>query len=310
MNIENCIASNFPLLMEGALGERLKREYGLDISGDVAMADLIYSEKGRKALETLWRQYISIAHKYNLPFMATTPTRRANEERVFASGHDGMIILDNVEFLRRIKEASNIEMFIGGLMGCKGDAYTGEGALGTEEAHAFHQWQAQLFKEGKVDFLYAAIMPVLTEAAGMAKAMSDTDIPYIISFTIQRDGKLIDGHTIDYAIRFIDESVAHKPICYMTNCVHPDIVYEALLHEFNQTETVRTRFIGIQANTSALPYSELDGSCDLKCSSPLALAKSMMKLKAECNFRIFGGCCGTDNRHIEKIAKMLNNENL
>lgn len=310
MNIENCIASNFPLLMEGALGERLKREYGLDISGDVAMADLIYSEKGRKALETLWRQYISIAHKYNLPFMATTPTRRANEERVFASGHDGMIILDNVEFLRRIKEASNIEMFIGGLMGCKGDAYTGEGALGTEEAHAFHQWQAQLFKEGKVDFLYAAIMPVLTEAAGMAKAMSDTDIPYIISFTIQRDGKLIDGHTIDYAIRFIDGSVPHKPMCYMTNCVHSDIVYEALLHEFNQTETVRTRFIGIQANTSALPYSELDGSCDLKCSSPFALAKSMMKLNAECNFRIFGGCCGTDNRHIEKIAKMLNNENL
>lgn len=35
MNIENCIASNFPLLMEGALGERLKREYGLDISGNV-----------------------------------------------------------------------------------------------------------------------------------------------------------------------------------------------------------------------------------------------------------------------------------
>lgn len=305
MNIENCIASNFPLLMEGALGERLKREYGLDISGDVAMADLIYSEKGRMALETLWRGYISIAQKYGLPFLATTPTRRANEERVAASGRDRMIILDNVEFLRRIKESSNIEMYIGGLMGCKGDAYTGAGALSTEEAHVFHHWQAQLFKEGKVDFLYAAIMPVLAEAAGMAKAMSDTGIPYIISFTIQRDGKLIDGHTIDYAIRFIDENVVHKPICYMTNCVHPCIVYEALLHEFNQTETVRTRFIGIQANTSALPYSELDGSCDLKCSSPLDLAKGMMKLKSEFDFRIFGGCCGTDNRHIEEIARML-----
>lgn len=305
MNFKTCIDSNFPLLMEGALGERLKREYGLDISGYVAMADLIYSEKGQRALETLWQQYISIAHKYDLPFMATTPTRRANKERVFASGYDRTIILDNIEFLRRIKEASNVEMFIGGLMGCKGDAYTGDGALGIEEAHVFHHWQAQLFKEGKVDFLYAAIMPVLTEAAGMAKAMSDTDIPYIISFTIQRDGKLIDGHTIDYAIRFIDENVPHKPICYMTNCVHPDIVYEALVHEFNQTETVRTRFIGIQANTSALPYSELDGSCDLKSSSPLDWARGMMKLKSESNFRIFGGCCGTDNRHIEEIAKML-----
>ena len=87
-----------------------------------------------------------------------------------------------------------------------------------------------------------------TEATGMARAMSDTGIPYIISFTIQKDGKLIDGHTIDYAIRFIDDNVSRKPVCYMTNCVHPCIVYEALAHNFNQTEVVRTRFIGIQAN--------------------------------------------------------------
>ena len=67
----------------------------------------------------------------------------------------------------------------------------------------------------------------------------------------------------------------------MTNCVHPCIVYEALAHNFNQTYTVRTRFIGIQANTSALSYSELDGSADLQSSSPADLAEGMMKLKSE-----------------------------
>ena len=157
----------------------------------------------------------------------------------------------------------------------------------------------------KADFLYTGIMPVLTEAAGMARAMSDTGIPYIISFTIQKDGKLIDGHTIDYAIRFIDDNVSRKPACYMTNCVHPCIVYEALAHNFNQTDTVRTRFIGIQANTSALSYSELDGSADLQSSSPADLAEGMMKLKSEYDFRIFGGCCGTDDTHMEEIAKSI-----
>lgn len=92
-----------------------------------------------------------------------------------------------LDFLRSIKEAANVDMYIGGLMGCKGDAYTGEEALNLEEAIDFHSWQAGLFKSAKVDFLYAGIMPVLTEAIGMAVAMSDTDIPYIISFTIQRD---------------------------------------------------------------------------------------------------------------------------
>ena len=104
MNFRTCITSNSPILMEGALGERLKREYGLDINGNVAMADLIYNEKGRMALKRLWREYISIAHKYSLPFMATTPTRRANKERVVKSGYDETIILDNEDFLRRIKD--------------------------------------------------------------------------------------------------------------------------------------------------------------------------------------------------------------
>lgn len=305
MDFKTCIASRPTILMEGALGERLKREFGLDINGPVSMAGLVYEEKGQIALATLWKEYMDIAQRYQLPFIATTPTRRANKERVRMAGYDEAIIEDNVNFLREIKESSSVEMYIGGLMGCKGDAYTGDGALSVEQAIDFHRWQADLFKSAGVDFLYAGIMPVLAEATGMATVMSETDIPYIISFTIQKDGKLIDGHTIDYAIRFIDDNVANKPIGYMTNCVHPGIVYKALSHTFNRTEAVHSRFIGIQANTSALTYQELDGAKDLQTSSPDDLAKDMMKLKSDYHFKIFGGCCGTDQRHIEEIAKLI-----
>jgi len=308
MDFKKCIDSHSVILMEGALGERLKREYMLCINDDIALANLIYDQKGRTAIETLWKGYMSISQKYQLSFLATTPTRRANKERVLRAGYDEKIILDNIRFLDNIRNSSHVEMYIGGLMGCRGNAYTGANALSIENAYDFHCWQTQLFKRGKVDFLYAGIMPVLTEATGIARAMSDTDIPYIISFTIQRDGKLIDGHTIDYAIRYIDDNVNIKPIFYMTNCVHPDIVYEAISHKFNQTENVRTRFIGIQANTSALSYSELDGPKELYSSSPFEIAEAMLKLKLECNFKIFGGCCGTDNTHMEEIAKVISDE--
>ena len=73
MDFETCIASHSSVLMEGALGERLKREYGLTINGSVAMADLIYSQQGRLALETLWRGYMGIAGKYNLPLRPDGP---------------------------------------------------------------------------------------------------------------------------------------------------------------------------------------------------------------------------------------------
>ena len=91
----------------------------------------------------------------------------------------------------------------------------------------------------------------------------------------------------------------------MTNCVHPCIVYEALCAQLQPNRGCPTRFIGIQANTSALSYSELDGSADLQSSSPADLAEGMMKLKSEYDFRIFGGCCGTDDTHMEEIAKSI-----
>ena len=39
--------------MEGAIGERLKKEYGIVFDDNVAMASLVYSKKGRDTLEAL-----------------------------------------------------------------------------------------------------------------------------------------------------------------------------------------------------------------------------------------------------------------
>lgn len=305
MCFRNCIETNRNILMEGALGERLKREYGLKVDEIIAMANLIYSEQGALALRNLWNEYIEIARKYQLPFIATTPTRRANHERIIKSGYSENIILDNVRFLKDIQKNSGIEMYVGGLVGCKGDAYTGAGALDEKEAIEFHRWTVERFQKADVDFMFAGIMPCLPEAAGLAKAMDDAGIPYIISFTIQQDGKLIDGTTIADAIQYIDERTVNSPICYMANCVHPRILLNALMHPCNCLPIVRERFRGIQANTSPLSYEELDNSVDLKCSEPDEFAEEMMKLANIGNFQIWGGCCGTDNRHMECVAQKL-----
>jgi len=305
MDFSKCIEEQPSILMEGALGERLKREYNLTFDAHVAMAKLIYDAAGRLALKNLWQEYIDIAKKYGLPFLATTPTRRANKERVEQAGCSASIIEDNVMFLRKIQKECDIKMYVGGLMGCKGDAYTGEDTLSESEAQAFHTWQAGLFCKAGADFLFAGIMPTLPEATGMAQAMSETGLPYIISFTIQKDGRLIDGAAISEAIAYIDNTVDVKPVCYMANCVHPSIAYEALLQPFNQNPLVFNRFLGIQGNTSPLSYAELDGSLDLRCSDPMQFATEMLKLRDISNIKIFGGCCGTDNRHMEQIAIRL-----
>ena len=84
--------------MEGGIGERLKREYGIKIDGPVAMASLVYDSRAREALAELWGGYADIAYRHNMPFIATTPTRRANKERILSAGYGPAIIKDNVEF--------------------------------------------------------------------------------------------------------------------------------------------------------------------------------------------------------------------
>ena len=70
--------------------------------------------------------------------------------------------------------------------------------------------------------------------------------------------------------------------------------YRKQRHSFNDTKFVKERFKGIQANTSPLSYSELDGSLDLKCSEPEDFSDDMIKLSRTGAFQIWGGCCGTD----------------
>ena len=305
MGFKECFRKHGIILMEGALGERLKREFHLQFDDQLVMAKLIYEPKGREALRTLWRQYITIAEERQLPFLATTPTRRANIERIKKAGSSDKILIDNMEVLLEMKQHCKTEMYAGGLLGCKGDAYTGRGVLTTEEARAFHRWQATCLKEAGAEFLYAGIMPALPEAVGMAQALSDTGLPYLISFTIKRDGRLIDGTSIADAIERIDKSTEYHPVCYMTNCVHPSILDQALKRPFNDKQLVRERFLGIQANTSPLSYEELDGSLKLYCSTPETFAREMIRLQREYHLKILGGCCGTDNRHMEAVASRL-----
>ena len=62
------------------------------------MAPLVYDPQAQKALAALWGEYRGIAQQYGLPFLATTPTRRANRERTCllytSDAADDRIIVD------------------------------------------------------------------------------------------------------------------------------------------------------------------------------------------------------------------------
>jgi S-methylmethionine-dependent homocysteine/selenocysteine methylase len=296
-------------MIEGALGVRLRGEYGVDPDPIVANASLVYEERAVAAMKEIYGQYITIADHYNFPIMLMTPTRRANRHNVERSSFDKEIIRDNVNLLKNLRQDKvSSDIYVGALMGCKGDAYQATEVLSEKEAYEFHSWQAELFAKEQVDFFFAGIMPAVPEIIGMAHAMGNTGIPYIISFMVRSNGRLIDGTTIHDAIQAVESSVRMKPLTYMANCIHPINLDMALSKDFNGTELVRTHFTGIQANASPLSPEELDGSYEIITSDPVELAEGMIKLREQYKLKIFGGCCGTNQYHMEELAKRLSNQ--
>lgn len=309
MKFKYAIHNSETILTEGALVERLKKEYNLEMDNSINHAGLIYNAPD--ILELIYRQYIDIGKKYSLPIMIMTPTRKVNFESINKSNFKGkQLIADSYHFLNKIKRnygdySDNIH--VGGLLGCKENAYSGKKIMNIDASYSFHKHQTIQFQQQDIDYLFAGIMPEINEAVGLAKAMAETQIPYIISFMIQKDGCLLDGTYLTYAIQIIDEMVKPNPIFYMTNCIHPTNLIKALSVEQNMNNQQLKRLWGIQANASTLSPEELESCSSLHKDDFDNIVKEMMILRKNSNLKIFGGCCGTNDVFIEKLSQAIIN---
>lgn len=299
------------ILTEGAIVERLKNEHGIKMDKYLNHAALIYNERGRQVLSNIYRQYIHLSIKHQLPVMLMTPTRRVNKESIAKSDFRAKdIIRDNINFLAALKQeypGKEHNILLGGLLGCKGEAYNASKALETEDAYQFHKIQVAQFSEETLNFLFAGIMPAVSEAIGMAKVMAESDKPYIISFMVNKNGKLLDGTAIVDAIHKIDSCVFPNPICYMANCIHPHNLRLALENDINKNEKLLSRIKGVQANASMLSPEELNNCNVLQKEDFDFMIEEMITLKTKFGFKILGGCCGTDEVFIDKLANSFKN---
>jgi len=301
------------ILGEGAVIERLRRNSEFDLDPHIVNSAFIYDKDKRTALSGIYRQYLGIGLKYNLPLLLSTPTWRASRERIEKAGYEKTDVNGgNFRFLDGIRKSYGAyanKVVICGLLSCRGDAYNQSEALTANDAHEFHSWQANRLAETGVDFLLAATLPAFSEATGLATALAATGKPYIISFVFRSEGTLLDSTPLKDAISIIDADVNPKPLAYMANCTHASIFKTAMMHDTNSSATVRKRVAGLLANTAALNPEELDDSEALVEEDPQIFGKSVASLHAELGLKVLGGCCGTDGRHIDDLAKRLVSDN-
>jgi len=294
-------------LTDGGMETTLIFQHGVDLPHFAAFV-LMDSAEGHAHLTRYYESYLAIARDRGTGFVLDSPTWRANADWGEKLGYDAAVLksvnIRSIELLRELRagwERPNTPCVISGAIGPRGDGYKA-GNMDADEAADYHGAQIAAFKEGGADMVAAYTLNSVNEAIGVARAAKAQQMPVVISFTVETDGRLVKGETLREAVETVDRATQNAPEYFLVNCAHPTHFEGALA----AGEAWTTRILGIRANASAKSHVELDESTTLDAGDPADLGRRYAELRrAFPSIRMLGGCCGTDHRHVAAICEAV-----
>lgn len=274
---------------------------------DFAAFHLLRTDAGTGALRRYFRGYADIARAHRTGLILESATWRASADWGARLGYDAAQLADAnrkaILLLEQVQaefDSDATPVVISGCVGPRGDGYVPGNVMTAAEATAYHAPQLQAFAETSADMAGAITMNYVEEAIGVATAARNAGLPVAISFTVELDGNLPTGQTLRAAIDQVDAATAAYPLYYMINCAHPT----HFDHVLGAGQAWLARLRGMRANASCKSHAELNDSTELDIGNPAELAAQYATLRARLpRLNVLGGCCGTDTRHLEAIAR-------
>ena len=294
-------------LMDAGLETDIIFNHGVDIP-EFAAHTLLPDPKGREVLATYLRGFLGLANTTGAGLILDSQTWKAHmhwakdlgasDEDLRQANHDSVAFISD---LRNEFSANEKPILLSGLIGPRGDAYAPEEAVAADEAERYHAKQIGWLAETDVDMVTALTFTQSDEAIGVVRAAKKAGLPIVVSFTVETDGKLPTGQPLGEAIRAVDDATDRAAAYFMVNCAHPDHFFHVL-----DDETWTRRIHGIRCNASRQSHAELDACEVLDDGNPVELGGQYRVIKDRMPWlNVFGGCCGSDLRHVTQIAKAL-----
>jgi homocysteine S-methyltransferase len=293
-------------ITDSGLETTLIYRHHLDLPAFAAFV-LLETNAGRERLRAYFERHAAIARSHGAGFIAESPTWRANPDWGATLGYDEarLAAINRAAITQlaeiRARSGQTAERFvISGGLGPRHDGYDANLRMSAPEAARYHDAQIQAFADTPADLVSALTVSYADEAIGITRAAARAGLPVVISFTVETDGRLPSGATLQEAILEVDAATSRGPAYYMINCAHPSH-FDAALQE-GRRWPLRVR--GIRANASRRTHAELDAASTLDDGDPVELAADYRRLvTALPQLTILGGCCGTDHRHVAAIAE-------
>lgn len=295
-------------LTDGGVETTMIFHEGIDLP-EFATFVLLADDHGTSMLRNYYRRYLEIAVKTATGFVLEGVTWRASRDWGAKLGYDADALADLnraavklMTDLRNEYADSGIPIVVSGNIGPRGDGYVAGKQMSAEDAENYHNVQVRVLEDAGVDMITALTMTYPYEAIGIVRAANSAGLQSVIGFTTETDGRLPDGTALEDAIRVVDRETGGGPAYYMLNCAHTDHFSPAMTDDADWTARIR----GIRANASRLSHAELDEADELDDGDPQEFAELHRRLRDRFpHIRVFGGCCGTDHRHVQAVGNAL-----
>ena len=306
--VETLLKTDRPFLTDGGFETWLFFQKGFEAPQFAAIV-LMDDDEARQAMRSYFDGFLTMAASARTGFVLDTNTWRGctrwGPELNKSASEMLRLTMDAVSFAKEVRadwHSRVSPILLNGVVGPAGDGYAPSEVPEAGPARNIHQPQIDCLARAGVDMVSAITMTNTSEAIGITQAAIDVDLPVVVSFTVETDGRLPTGEPLGEAIDRVDAATGSAPIYYMVNCAHPD-------HFLDAIETGADwvgRIGGVRANASRLSHAELDVAESLDDGDPEefgALHSELVDLLP--NLRVVGGCCGTDHRHVGCVSKRL-----
>ena len=260
-----------------------------------AAFDLLKHDEGIAALQKYFRTYADIARRYGVGCILESATWRASPDWGTKLGYSTTALAElnrqAIALLQEIRDAYELDAtpMVIGCIGPQGDGYNPATLMTEGDAERYHTMQAATFRDTEADLVTAITMTYAAEAIGLTRAAQAADMPVVISFTVETDGRLPTGQTLQEAVEQVDDATGRGPAYYMINCAHPTHFVGTLA----AGEPWLDRIAGLRANASTKSHAELDEAVELDDGNPVDLGLRYRELKSKLpQLNVLGGAAG------------------
>lgn len=295
-------------LTEGGQETEINYRHGHELP-EFAMYPLLDNRQAVADLQMMYRNVLDVAAEHGLVPMIAGLDYRASPDWGKKLGYSREALADalmrSIALLQDVAEPyrDRIErILIGGMVGPRGDAYSLNRTITAEEAEEYHSFQMEVLKRAGVDYVCAVTFNSVPEAIGVARAAARFGLPLGLYFTLDSNHRLKSGPSLKEAILAVDaEAGDAKPDFYGINCSHP-LEFEPALEPGDWILRLRS----LRPNASAKDKMDLCQLGHLEEGDPVDLGRRMGDLARRYpHMDIFGGCCGTWDKHLGEIARNL-----